>query len=87
MDNLAYDFMKKVFTTEVNDGKDVFYLYPGLCKGCGLCMEKCTKKALGWSDKLGVFGTPTVTPDPELCKACRICEQVCPDCAIAIIKK
>lgn len=68
------------------DGKGIFHLYPGLCKGCGLCIQKCPVDTIGWSDTLGVFGTPTVEPghgDP--CIACKRCEVVCPDCAILIL--
>lgn len=78
---------KQQITTELRKKKALFTVFLGLCKGCGLCKEKCPEQALSWSEKLGVYGTPTVIPDPELCKACRICEQVCPDCAIAIERK
>jgi len=66
--------------------KGYFTLFPGLCKGCGLCIEKCPKKYLGWSDVLGVYGTPSVRANSD-CIACGICRDVCPDCAIHIEKK
>lgn len=76
----------KIHSVEVPRGK--FHLFLGLCKGCGLCMEKCPKQVMAWSDKLGFFGTPAVTvKDPEGCIACGICEQVCPDCAIYVERK
>ncbi|MBZ4687592.1 MAG: 2-oxoglutarate ferredoxin oxidoreductase subunit delta [Clostridia bacterium] len=69
------------------DGKGIFHLFPGLCKGCGLCIEKCPVDTIGWSDKLGVFGTPTVEPGHgKPCIACKMCQLVCPDCAIYIEK-
>jgi 2-oxoglutarate ferredoxin oxidoreductase subunit delta len=77
----------KAFPYEVNEGKAVFNIFPGLCKGCGLCKEKCPEHALSWSDRLGVYGTPTVMPDPGLCKGCRTCEVVCPDCAILVTRR
>lgn len=68
--------------------KATFYIFPYYCKGCGLCKEKCPTSTLVWSDKLGVYGTPTVKPkDEDSCIACTICEMVCPDCAIRIEKK
>ncbi|NPV27864.1 MAG: 4Fe-4S binding protein [Firmicutes bacterium] len=80
--SLAY----KVITVEVEKG--FFHLFPALCKGCGLCKEKCPKGCLIWSNQLGAYSTPTVIPDaPENCIACGICEIVCPDCAIKIEKK
>lgn len=82
----AAGYSNKAFSTEVGKGKAVFTIFAGLCKGCGLCREKCPEHALQWSHNLGVYGTPTVAPTAELCKACRICEQVCPDCAIAITR-
>lgn len=76
--------MFKGLTTETEKG--FWTLFPGLCKGCGLCMEKCPKKCLKWSDVLGVYGTPAVEVG-EGCSACGICQTVCPDCAIAVQKK
>lgn len=71
-----------------DDGKGIFHLFPGLCKGCGLCIEKCPVDTIGWSKELGVFGTPVVEPGHgKPCIACGICELVCPDCAILIEKK
>lgn len=87
MDKTNVAYLKKIISTAVKGGKATFTIFPGLCKGCGLCKEKCPESALAWSEKLGVYGTPTIIPDPELCKACRICEQVCPDCAIAISRE
>jgi 2-oxoglutarate ferredoxin oxidoreductase subunit delta len=66
--------------------KGNFTLFQGLCKGCGLCIEKCPKKCLKWSSVLGVYGTPTVEAGDE-CIACGICQEVCPDCAINIEKR
>ncbi len=65
--------------------KAIFHIFPDYCKG--LCKEKCPNAVLVWSDKLGVYGTPTVKPkDEESCIACNICEMVCPDCAIIVEK-
>lgn len=70
------------------DGKGIFHLFPSLCKGCGLCIQKCPVKTIGWSDTLGVFGTPTVEPGHgKPCTACKTCQTVCPDCAILILRK
>ncbi len=80
-------YAHKKFISEVNKGRSEWVVFPGLCKGCGLCKEKCPEDALSWSDELGVYGTPTVQVDSELCKGCRTCETVCPDCAILVFKK
>ncbi|OAT86118.1 4Fe-4S binding protein [Desulfotomaculum copahuensis] len=66
--------------------KGFWTVFPGLCKGCGLCIQKCPKKCLAWSDVLGVYGTPSIEPNDE-CIACGICQNVCPDCAIMVEKK
>ena len=77
---------EKVLTVEVPRGR--FNLFTSLCKGCGLCKEKCPKECLIWAEELGAYGTPAVIPDdPQKCIACGICEQICPDCAILIEKK
>ncbi|MEA1961850.1 MAG: 4Fe-4S binding protein [Bacillota bacterium] len=68
--------------------KATYRMFPGYCKGCGLCKEKCPTHTLIWSDKLGVYGTPIVQPkDKDSCIGCGICQMVCPDGAITIIKK
>ncbi|MBO8127830.1 MAG: ferredoxin family protein [Peptococcaceae bacterium] len=66
--------------------KGIFTIFPGLCKGCGLCIEKCPKQSLHWSEVLGVYGTPTVETNED-CILCGICAMVCPDTAIAITQK
>ena len=70
------------------NGKGKFHLFPALCKGCGLCIEKCPVDTIGWSEELGVYGTPAVEPGhgEKDCIACGICQTVCPDCAIKIEK-
>lgn len=70
------------------DGKGVFYLFPGLCKSCGLCIEKCPVDTIGWSRQLGFLGRPVVEPGHgRPCIACKKCELVCPDCAILIKRR
>ncbi|MDA8210680.1 MAG: 4Fe-4S binding protein [Clostridia bacterium] len=66
--------------------KGRFTLYTGLCKGCGLCIEKCPTGVLDWNDVLGVYGTPSVLPvaKGKVCTGCGICQQLCPDCAIKV---
>ncbi|MFZ5899270.1 MAG: 4Fe-4S binding protein [Bacillota bacterium] len=63
--------------------KGSFTVFPGLCKGCGLCIQKCPKQCLNWSKVLGVYGTPSVEPT-DACISCGICATVCPDVAILI---
>ncbi|PKM89567.1 MAG: 4Fe-4S ferredoxin [Firmicutes bacterium HGW-Firmicutes-12] len=68
--------------------KAVFTIFTGLCKGCGLCIQKCPVNTLVWSDDLGVYGTPAVQPkDTDTCTGCGMCSVVCPDCAIVIERK
>lgn len=77
-------FKLKQFDTK----KALFTIFTGLCKGCGLCIQKCPVKTLEWSQELGVYGTPAVQPhDEEACTACGMCSIVCPDCAIVIERK
>lgn len=67
--------------------KGFWTLFPELCKGCGLCIQKCPKKCLSWSDILGVYGTPAVKNEISECISCGICETTCPDCAIKVERK
>lgn len=79
--NVAY----KTFSHEGEKG--TWTVFAALCKGCGLCKEKCPKSCLDWSVNLGVYGTPTIEPNMQECIACGICATVCPDCAITVEKK
>lgn len=82
----ALDDREWKINTYVND-KGRWNVYPGLCKGCGLCVEKCPVKVIEWADELGFMGTPSVKPRIEGCIVCGICQTVCPDAAILIEKK
>lgn len=48
------------------------------CKGCGICVAFCPKKALS-QDKDG-----KAVQNPDLCVYCGICERYCPDLAIEV---
>ena len=77
------------FAKKTTEGvKGIFTVSPELCKGCGLCIEKCPSQVIDWSDEFGVYGTITIYPKYiDRCTACKICELVCPDAAIDIKKK
>jgi 2-oxoglutarate ferredoxin oxidoreductase subunit gamma len=60
--------------------------FPSLCKGCGLCIEKCPVKALSRSNILGVYLQQIPEIDLDKCIGCQICQNICPDCAIKIEK-
>lgn len=80
--------MKKDFKPkEFNDQNKKFVVFHGLCKGCGICIEKCPFKAIRFSQKdLGVYSTPSIEIDMEKCTACGICEINCPDSALKVEK-
>ena len=78
------NFKPKIFK---NQEKTVV-IFLGLCKGCGLCIEKCPQKAISFSKKdLGVYCTPSIEIDLSKCTQCGICEIVCPDSAIRVEKE
>ena len=80
--------MSKEMQAAVVDGvKATWAVFPGLCKGCGLCIEKCPVKCITWSEDLGVYGTPRVQADSDKCIACGLCQLVCPDCALLVKRK
>jgi 2-oxoglutarate ferredoxin oxidoreductase subunit delta len=75
------DFKPKVF----QDKQKSVTVFHGLCKGCGLCVQKCPVKAIKFSEKdLGIYYLPTVEVDIKKCIACGLCELTCPDCAIRV---
>ncbi len=60
----------------------------GLCKSCGICIEKCPAKCLRFSDdKVGYYGLPAIDIDIDKCTACGMCERSCPEQAITVEKK
>lgn len=71
----------------IDNEKGYWTVFTALCKGCGLCKEKCPVQCISWSEMLGVYGTPAVVADMEKCIVCGICQNVCPDCAIVVEKK
>ncbi|HHW27964.1 MAG TPA: 4Fe-4S binding protein [Syntrophomonadaceae bacterium] len=66
--------------------RGIFAVFPELCKGCGLCIEKCPTHVIHWSKKLAFNGTTTVEPRMERCIVCGMCQTVCPDTAISIYR-
>lgn len=61
-------------------------IFPELCKGCGLCIEKCPTNVIGWSSELGAYGSNRVEVKADGCITCRICAWHCPDAAISVRK-
>ncbi len=54
-----------------------------LCKGCGICVEICPRKAL----VMNGISRETGYPNPRLvgeCVGCRLCMWFCPDQAIVV---
>lgn len=75
------NFKPKIF----KDNQKTVVVFHGLCKGCGLCIEKCPQQAISFSKtELGIYSTPTVEIDLKKCNMCGICEIICPDCALKV---
>jgi 2-oxoglutarate ferredoxin oxidoreductase subunit delta len=49
------------------------------CKGCGLCVESCSPKALKLSAELNHAGVHPAQLTGEACSGCGICYFVCPE--------
>jgi len=57
------------------------------CKGCGLCVEFCTKKALAISGNFNRKGlNPVELAHEDLCISCGLCTTMCPDACISVYK-
>lgn len=69
----------------VKDNKKSHTVFTDLCKGCGLCIQKCPKSALKFSkDKINFISQPIPEVDIEKCIGCGICQNICPDSAIRL---
>ncbi len=67
------------------DNKKSHTVFNDLCKGCGLCIQKCPKSALKFSkDKINFISQPIPEVDIEKCIGCGICQNICPDSAIRL---
>ena len=55
------------------------------CKGCGLCIAFCPKKALAAGSRLNtkVYCPPEIETNGQ-CTGCGSCAMMCPDLAIEI---
>ncbi len=60
-------------------------IFPELCKGCGLCIEKCPVNVISWSSELGAYGTNRVEINAKGCITCKLCALHCPDAAISVV--
>ena len=58
------------------------------CKGCGLCVDVCTKGIIELD--LTVLNSkgyhPAHVTDMEKCISCTMCALMCPDCVIKVEK-
>ncbi|MDR0339067.1 MAG: 4Fe-4S binding protein [Desulfovibrio sp.] len=50
---------------------------PRWCKGCGVCVAFCPKRALSIEHEKAKH-------DPERCIVCGMCELYCPDLAVSV---
>jgi len=72
-------------TTKIRGGSWTIFL--GLCKSCGLCLEKCPTRAIIYSKEKGIYRKHAPRVISENCNLCGICETICPDCALKVDKK
>ncbi len=57
------------------------------CKGCGFCIEFCTKGVLAAAEGFNKKGYhPPKVVNPDACTLCDTCEMICPDFAIFTVK-
>ncbi len=59
-----------------------------LCKGCGYCIEICSKNIFQESDKINKKGymIPKISEN-DSCIGCKKCELICPEMAVEVEKE
>jgi 2-oxoglutarate ferredoxin oxidoreductase subunit delta len=82
----GYNMVHEWIATTFNNKRGSFSFFPQLCKGCGLCIQKCPTQVIEWSEQLAFNGAPGVKPRMEGCIVCGICQNVCPEPAISILR-
>lgn len=67
---------------------DLWRVQADRCKGCELCIQFCSRNALGMSPDRNVAGYhPAVLRDAEACNGCALCAQMCPETAITVYRR
>ena len=55
------------------------------CKGCGYCVEFCTRDAIVMSQEINAKGyTLAAVSDESKCLGCGLCEVICPEFGIIL---
>ena len=58
-----------------------------ICKGCGLCVEVCPRKAMRFAAHINTRGFhPASVTDADECTGCAQCAIMCPDACIKIVR-
>ncbi|MFH1226320.1 MAG: 4Fe-4S binding protein [Planctomycetota bacterium] len=78
---------KKETSNRVKVPKGELVIMPERCKGCGICIEFCSKKALARSKEYNAKGYYfPLAANPQECSGCNMCSLLCPDFAIFMVK-
>ncbi len=58
-----------------------------ICKGCGLCIGVCPRRAMEFADHINERGFhPAGLQDSDSCTGCAQCAIMCPDACIRIVR-
>lgn len=57
------------------------------CKGCGLCIENCRNKLIGWEKDVNNRGVHPAYFSGGGCSGCACCAYVCPESCIEVMEK
>ena len=68
-------------------GRITIIIDEDICKGCGLCVAVCPRKAMSFAQGINTRGFhPACLLDPENCTGCAQCALMCPDACITILR-